>query len=270
MALNDLFSEEMLEVSKLWVTPPGTKVNGQEVPSTRPLLESYGLLREMLPFLEKGHQAVLAPIKRSSSSPPELKQISEKQEKLDGRHDPLVRGLFALLPALADLVREPELKAKLVALQQLIIPEGLLRTNFSYRREAGAAQRLEARLTPTQRQQLEKISFTIEDNTYTLLALTEELIEVGKEIGVLEDAKDRLVKAAAPAPEGLNEREAQNLWIQHTTTLVRLVGALGLPAEITEKLLGPLREAERRAVERKASPQPQPAPPPPAETKPAD
>lgn len=273
MGFSDLTQEEMIELTSRLITSEGTTVNGQLVPTMRRFLESQPLLSAMLPLLEAAHAGVLVSTKRTVVAPPRLKEVRERQTQLDATHDPYVRGMLGVLPGLAELVSDPSLKERLLALVQVIIPEGASRTNLSYRRESGAAKRTEARLTLEDKKLLGNISVQIKGHpTIVLLQIVEELISVGKELGVLEDEKEAILRNLSAAPSGPTERESINLWVNHITTFVRLVEALKFSAEDEEKLLGPLLEAEQRAVARKkAALAPAAAPtPPPAPTTPSD
>ena len=273
MGFSDLTQEEMIELTSRLITSEGTTVNGQLVPTMRRFLESQPLLSAMLPLLEAAHAGVLVSTKRTVVAPPRLKEVRERQTQLDATHDPYVRGMLGVLPGLAELVSDPSLKERLLALVQVIIPEGASRTNLSYRRESGAAKRTEARLTLEDKKLLGNISVQIKGHpTMVLLQIVEELISVGKELGVLEDEKEAILRNLSAAPSGPTERESINLWVNHITTFVRLVEALKFSAEDEEKLLGPLLEAEQRAVARKkAALAPAAAPtPPPAPTTPSD
>ena len=252
MGYSDLSQDEMIEISSRWVTPEGTKVNNQEVPTVRLLIASYPLLREMLPLLEAAHQAVLVSTKKSVVAPPRLKEVRDRQTELDAIHDPSIKGIIGLLPALGELVREPTAKARLLELLQVLIPEGASRSNLSYRRESGAAKRMEARLSAEDKKLLAGVSIQLEGYpTIVLLQVVEELIAVGKELGILEDEKEALLNAPAPNPGGLTERDSINLWINHATIFVRLVGALQLSDEEEKRLVGALVDAEQKAVARK-------------------
>ena len=265
MGYSDIATDEMIELSSRWITAKNVTVNGQLVPTVRDFLESQPLLGAMLPLLEAGHSAVLVSAKRSVVAPPRLQEVRERQTQLDATHDPFVRGLLSLLPGLAELVHDAELKRRLLDVVQVIVPEGSNRTNLSYRRESGAAKRTEARLSAEDKKLLGSITIQVENHpTIVLLEVVEVLISVGKELGILEDEKEAILRNLSATPNGPTERDSINLWVNHTTTFVRLVEALKLSEEDETRLLGPLVEAEQRAMARKrvsvAAPTPAPAP----------
>jgi hypothetical protein len=80
-------------------------------------------------------------------SPERVTVIQAEKRHLDVRHDDVLRGCYLLPEALAFLTKNRALAAKLTNLQKVLLPEGLLATQKSYREEAGQATLLKSRLS---------------------------------------------------------------------------------------------------------------------------
>lgn len=266
MALSDLTTKEMVQISALWVTPPGKDAEGNDILTYRPLIESVPLLAGMLEYLEEAHYGLAAFSETEEpKAPTNLQKVQDEQKFLDKRHDTLIRSLYRLFGLLADLTDDPELREKLLAMRKRLFPEGLSATRRSYTEEAGAVRQLEERLTPEDKAFLASVTIEIQGRLSTnTFVLVEELINKGKRIGDLDVLKEKFAKEGPTQPSSLSEYQLGKLWVTHVTTFIRLVETAKISKEDKEKLLEMLyrleeeatkRAAEKRAAEQKASEQ---------------
>jgi hypothetical protein len=254
MALQDLSPAEMVEISTVWLTKPGTLSSGQAAPTVRDKLEAAPLLVGMLAPLEAIQQSLLGILgKVSPVVLTEIAAIEAEQLSLDGTHDSRNRFLQPFLGLVTELA-SVTLRPSLLELQGRLYPSGLLINRYKYEREAGEARLLEGRLTVGDTKLLDSISITLEGQSYTLLTLLQEMIEKAKRLGELEKIKQNLVEQAGAAPVP-STYELSNLWINRATTLSRLVDTaveLGaISPEVRDEILGPMYRLEQGAHQRR-------------------
>jgi hypothetical protein len=251
MSYIHLSTEEMVEVSRKWVTPKGTILDGQEVPTLRPDLEAIPLALAMIPLLEEAHNGLLSLHKAAPEVPTALPEIKEDAHVTDIRYDDLFRGLYWLLTSLASLIADDETSEDLLLLREYLFPEGLATINLTYRREAGFAAMLEGRLDDGRAKMLDLVKLQFGSFSSDALTLIRELISKGKRLGLLEDAKDKILGEKIVPVTETNRRDQRNLWIKRAKGLeYNLLNFAGISSELEKKLLGPLREAESRALGR--------------------
>jgi hypothetical protein len=258
MSLVNLTSEEMVRVSGLWVTPPGMKLpTGEDIPTVRPVLEGIELLAPMVPVLSEAHDLLKNLAKEEAGLPPPVQEIIKKQRLIDPRFDSLCRLVFKVMDALEEFIEEPAPRERLGALKRKLFPYGLAMINWTYSREAGAAQRLEGRLNNEDRTLLAQIKLSYQAHVPdSFLLLVEELIEKGKQLGVLEDQKSALLKQLAAGTSAPNERDLRNQWVGAVATLRQLVKLAKLSPEVEAQILGGLYDAEKIADARNAPAEP--------------
>lgn len=244
-----LTREEMVEVSRKWVTPPGYDPNGQLMMTDRPLVESIPVAAALLPMLIDAHNALVTYQPEPESVSPEVLSIRKSQTELDLRHDDLIRGLFGSLSSLAILVGPGALREKLIALRDKLFPDGLAGTRASYTQEAGAVQILEGSLTDTDRGMLQGMMLIVPGAfASNLMTFVQELIAKGKELGTLEDRKNKLLEQEAPSRP--TETALMRQWNQVVTLFENNLKLAKLSPEVMTTLLGPLHIAFTKALER--------------------
>jgi hypothetical protein len=253
MALNQLTAEEMVRVSAWWVTAADSKLpTGEEIPTVRPILEMLPLVSPMVPLLSDAHINLQNISKQEESLPPEVQELNKKIKLIDPRHDDLCRFVFHYIDIVAAFISDPKEKASLLSLQQKVFPYGLAVINWTPTREAGAAQRLEGRLTDEDKSLLQSLTTSYKALLpKDCLEATNELIEKGKLLGVLEDQKRMLLQNQAPETE--SERQRKNRWMTLVTALRQMLKLSGISEELEAKILSPLNDAERAAEARGAA-----------------
>ncbi len=242
MALKRLSSEEMLQISGTLVDPKSR--------AHKAILATPDLAPSM-PRLTAAH-SVLAQLSQPASADPRLAVIMVEEAALDPRHDDIIRGAHGLLTGAAFLRGEDG--AELLALRDILFPDGLSSTQKSYRAQAGQAAQLAARLTAALRAQLASIVVGPKGDKQTLEHFIDELITIGAQLGVLEDDKGRLQSAAiTPAPgAGAALLAARNQWVRVANALVANGEVAALDEETDTLIFGPLRAAEKAADRRAA------------------
>jgi hypothetical protein len=262
-----LSREEMIEVSRKWITPTGVDDIGKPIATDRPLIESISVAAALLPVLIEAHQDLLAPIEPNTLST-EVIAIRKRQAELDLRHDDLIRGLHGTLGALAILVGPGPLRNKFFQLQEKMFPDGLMATRASYTQEAGAVRILENKLSPAEQSFLSGLMLIIPSGAAQgLLIYVQELISKGKELGVLEDQKNKLLESQAlqylPTETALARQWNQVVILFESNLRIAKVNA-----EDRETLLGPLHLAlsraqarQREQEEKKSTPESDPSKP---------
>lgn len=235
MALKRLATGEMVSLSG-----PLT----QDKHPDRLLLAAIPATAALLPTLDTAHRTLLVAQPRAAM-PERAAAIVVEQRTLDMRHDTVIRGVFMFLQALAFLAASAEESKQLLDLQQVLLPEGLLATQKSYREEAGQAALLESRLTPAHVALLKKLKTP----NGTLWASIQEWIQLGAALGKLEDERGGGgVDVASPtAAEGLT---ARNRWIRTVNAIISVLALVEADEPGVTAILNRIAEAERRADRR--------------------
>jgi hypothetical protein len=241
MALKRLTAQEMVQLSKPWITPgdPG-----------RIAIEKIPLLSALLPRIEAAHTAIFSV--QVQTEDPKAKVLSEQEAELDAEHDVLVRGVYGALTTLAELSAQRD---ELLRLRDLILPEGLEHARKTYRGEAGHAALVSARLDDATRARLKSI--VLHDKT--LLELVDAWLADAQKLGELEEERARLAAPAASSAAQINA--ARIGWVRVTNALIANAELSDVDADVERTLFSALRAAERTADGRKRS-RPEPPPPP--------
>ncbi|MEO7330992.1 MAG: hypothetical protein ABI193_20625, partial [Minicystis sp.] len=239
MAFKRLSSEEMIQISSEWIDP---KSEGHKA------IAACKETAPLLPRMSAVH-TTLAAAAQPGAEEPRLKEISGEQVKIDLRHDDIIRGSHLLLTGIAYLLGQEGGGAAMLALRDMLIPDGLESTQKSYRAEAGQASQLSSRLTPETATTLDTILVGPKQGKVSLRAFIKEWIEAGGSLGVLEDEKARLL-AAPPEMTGAELLRARNQWVRVANALVANAELGELDAATEALVFGPLRAAERAADKR--------------------
>lgn len=196
---------------------------------------------------------VLAKLAQPVEEDPRLAEIIVEEGILDPRHDDIIRGGYGLLTGAALLLGEAG--AELLALRDILFPDGLSSTQKSYRAESGQAAQLATRLTPALRALLASIVVGPKSEKKTLEQFVDELIALGAKLGVLEDEKGRLQPAPGQQATsgGAALLAARNQWVRVLNALVANGEVAALDAETDKLIFGPLRAAEKAADRRDAT-----------------
>jgi hypothetical protein len=234
MALKRLATGEMVSLSG-----PLT----QEDHPDRLLLAGIPATAALLPTLDSAHRQLLI-AQPKAAMPERVAAIILEERTLDIRHDTVIRGVLMFLQALAYLTTNPEEAKQLIELQQVLLPEGLLATQKTYREEAGQAALLESRLTPAHIALLKKIKTP----NGTLWSSIQEWIQLGAALGKLEDERGGGVDAVSPtAADGL---AARNRWIRTVNAIISVLALVEADEPGVTAILSRIAEAERRAERR--------------------
>jgi hypothetical protein len=200
MALKRLTAQEMVQLSKPWITAndPG-----------RAAIEKVPLLSALLPRIEEAHNALFTV--QVETEDPKAKALSEQEAGLDAEHDALVRGIYGALTMLSEFSAQKE---DLLRLRDLMLPEGLEHARKTYRGEAGHAAMLTARLDEATRAKIKSI--VLHDKT--LADLVDAWLSAANQLGTLEEERARL---GAPAATTVAEMNSTRMaWVRVTNALL--------------------------------------------------
>jgi len=235
MALKHLRTEEMLQVSGTWLNPQSP---------ARAAILSIPDLAAKLPRAEEAHSNLAAAAQPAKN--PRLDEITTETGKLDLRHDSIIRGVYHHLTATAELLGDA-VAVDLIDLRDTLIPDGLPSMQKTYRAEAGQAQQLEDRLSPSLKSRTDSILIGQGPAQKPLTKYLVEWIEIGKKLGALEDERARLLAEQADASSGTILVKARNRWIRVVNAMLADGDLADLPAQTDALVFGPLRDAEKTA-----------------------
>lgn len=244
MALKHLQTEEMLQITATWIDP--------QSPAHTAIL-AVPELAAKLPHAEGAHHALAAAAQPAKN--PRIAEIIAQESSIDLRHDAILRGVFGFLTSLAEIVGGED-GAKYIELRDILIPDGLTSTQRTYRAEAGQAKQLEDRLSPALKARTDIIVVGPKPKTKTLTSYLNEWITLGKQLGELEDEKGKLLAQEAEASTGAAIITARNRWIRVVNSILADAELVELAAEPQATILGPLRDAEKKAEARARSGKP--------------
>jgi hypothetical protein len=260
MALKRLRTSEMVALTATWVDPAHPD---------RQAMARVAALAALLPEVDGAHQG----LHRTHAIGPSAvrrKQIQAEQKVLDLEHDNVLRGISSHLWSAIYFTRDPEARNELERLLALLLPDGLLSVNKSYREQAGQAELAASRLTEADRALLQ--SLLLHDGR-TLLDAVNQWLSLSAQLGALDRERVGIPPDDGPTPA--DAMAARNRWIR-TVQAVQLIARLVAeqdPAirEILDRMEEAGRTADRRSAGRTsedALPGPGDAPPGPGDARP--
>lgn len=233
-SLKEISAARMLSISEAWLDPARDRAKFQELVSGKALLD----------LIQSAHDGILATHRRDDPVSREVAAISEKQSRLDKRHDRKIRAIFYLLNGLAEASDDPNEAAAFLAARDELLPKGLSATKESYLDEAGNVELASKRVSASTQGLLKKITL----RRSTLWALVEEWFAAGRELGVLEHQKDRLeAKPGGTAGEALR---ARNTWIRIVRHIESTLELEGASDDLASAILHQVRVAEQESERR--------------------
>jgi len=193
--------------------------------------------------------------------------LSAKLTAADVHHDRKVRGIHGLLTALAELCDEESDRVALLALRDVLFPQGVVITRRTYAEQTGAAEQAALALTEAQRSALAAIA--AQPAAPTLAAAFDAYVSAARSLRSIENDRSEAQKAATPptlsASIRLNDRNAAVRLLNALIDYVTLDGEAH--PEVARVFLDPLRALEatadaRTAPQAAAAELPKPAPVP--------
>jgi hypothetical protein len=237
MALKRLRTEEMVVITSTWVDPAH---------ADHQALAAVTALAALLPAMDSAWQGLHATY-RAGAGTERRKRIQDRQRALDLEHDDVVRGIWFYLHSQVFVTREPVERQELARLRDLLLPEGLVAVNKSYREEAGQADLAASRLTAPDRELLE--SMVMRDGR-TLLALVKRWRELAVQIGALDRERAGDVRDDVPTPA--EARDARHRWIRTVTAMRDVAALVAADDHAIQQILRRVESAERVADRRAA------------------
>lgn len=236
-SLKEISAARMLSMSEAWL----------DSARDRPKLQALSSGKGLLDLIQSAHDGLIATHKKDDPVSREVSSISEKQSRLDKRHDRKIRAVYYLLNGLAEASDDPNEVMDLIAARDELLPDGLSATKESYLEEAGYVEIAAKRVSASSKALLKKITLT---RGVTLWTLVEQWFAAARELGTLEHQKDKL--EANPGGSAAEALRARNTWIRvvrHVESTLELEGA---PANIANAILQQVRLAEQDANKRPA------------------
>lgn len=245
MALKRLRTEEMVAITTTWVDPAH---------ADRQAMTRVPALAALLPAVEGAHRGLYA-THHIGPSAARIKQIQAEQKVVDTLHDDVLRGIDAYLRAAIYFSGDPEERRQLEQLLALLMPEGLLSVNKSYREEAGQATLAESRLSESDHALLQRL--VLHDGR-TLRDAVNQWLSLAAQLGTLD--RERAGEPTDGGPTLADALTARNRWIR-TVQAVQCIAALVAeqdPAirEMLDRVEAAGRMADRRAGGRPADNEP--------------
>jgi hypothetical protein len=211
----------------------------------RQLLVSIPVIAALVPKLDDAHKSLLS-TQPATTAPERVTVIQEEQKQIDTRHDDVIRGCYLLPQALAYLTGDEALAERLLSLQEVLLPEGLIATQKSYREEAGQAALLHSRLLPEHVALLKKIK-TTEGSLWDSVKEWEHLAE---KLGALEDERAGLAEDTSLVPA--DAVSARNKWIRTVNAMRTVLDLVGADRPGIVAILKRIADVERKADRRVA------------------
>jgi len=235
-SLKEISAARMLSISEAWLDPA----------RDRPKFEGLSSGKGLLDLIKSAHDGILATHKGDDPASREVSAISDKQSRLDKRHDRKIRAVYYILNGLAEASDDPNEVMDLIAARDELLPKGLSATKDSYLDEAGYVEIAAKRVSASSKALLKKIPLT---RGVTLWTLVEQWFAAARELGTLEHQKDRL-QANQPGGSAAAALQARNTWIRVVRHLESTLELEGASASITSAILQQVRIAEQETEKR--------------------
>jgi hypothetical protein len=198
----------------------------------------------VLPALQSAHTGLLQLEHPTESAI--ARRISEDEVNVDASHDALARGFDSGMTAAMSLTKDPDLRAQIARVHDLLLPDGVAMVNNTYLDESGAAQARKAKMTADVKALLKKVP-TPESN---MLKVVEEWNDAGEALGELEARKQQELDRLTTGPSRTDNVLARNKWIRATNALASMIELAEAPEDVAQKILGQLRAVELKAARR--------------------
>lgn len=236
MALRRLTTDEMVSSTTTWVTPGHPdRLALESAPATAALVPE---MIESLDALGRTHF--------NNSVSLQLGKLSRTQKKIDINHDDVLRGIWHYLSAAAYLASNESQRENLLRIRNLLLPEGLVATQKSYRQEAGQASLAAARLTAQDKRLLARIPTM----SGTLLDAVNRWFELAASLGQLDRERTTLSESQTPAAG--DALAARNRWIRVVQAIRAVLALSGDSSPEIALILARLAAVELHADRRSA------------------
>jgi hypothetical protein len=230
MALNCLSTRVMIQVSQHWTQPDG---------AARRLLHTEPRFFVLLDDIDAtvGSLIELVP----SAEPEQRSLLTARAKALDREYRHQAHVLYGML----DLSARGSGNLEYARVRDLFFPRGLGHLNRSYRDKSGHALVVAEKVTSADYEVLKTIHF----GGHTLDSVARRYLEVGIELGQVENQRAALASAARPTAGDVCA--ARNRWIRMVRALQAMARLIGLSQETDRLLFGPLRDAEADAARKR-------------------
>ncbi len=235
-SLKEISAARMVSITEAWLDPARDRSKFNALPCGQQLLD----------IIQTAHNGIVATQKKDDPGSREVGTISDKQSRLDKRHDRKIRAVYYILTGLAEASDDPNEVAALMAARDELLPNGISVTKDSYLDEAGNVEIVAKRVSPTTKGLLKKIGIT---RGSTVWGVVEEWFAAGRELGTLEHQKDRL--ESAPGSLAGGALRARNEWLRAVWQVESTLEMEGASETIISAILQQVRLAEHE-MERSA------------------
>jgi hypothetical protein len=180
-----------------------------------------------------------------------LRSLMDRATALDGTHDRKARALHLHLQGLSEGTDDPERARAYREIETLLFPRGLRVIQLPYIEEGGAAVALDRAVEAEARARLAAI--TVGDQT--LLTLFEAWMKAGHQLGEIVSARAQMqieVIRERGSAGALDIKACRARWMRAVRGLVWAIEADEEIAVLADRVLAPLEQAARSAVERRS------------------
>jgi hypothetical protein len=241
ISVRDLEMGEMISLTGRWVEEHKAK------------FLSIPEVKELFPHVEAHHKALVA-ARDTAAVEAILQSLSDLADRLDNRHDHLIRALYFLLRAYAHFMRaaDPAKDAEADETDRaegVLLPGGLGIVIKSYQTEAGNA----AQLANTAREQFKTLLETIHlTSDISALDIAGMIGDVGQKLGGTEQAKaDAKVDPANVIITAAEARRRMRQWADTVETVLSNLALSKAPQADIDLLRQAVLDAVDKAVARR-------------------
>ena len=176
MALKDLSTQVMLDVTRAWL----------QEPTWRALLERDDALVGIVTRLEYIEDTLQNTQSEHLEAAEQLREQTLRMGRLDQLHDRKARGLYHTLTGLAELTDDLAEAHRLLDLRNVLFPLGMSVTMLGYQAQAEEAERARARLSERGRADLGAIFI----GDASLEAAVDAWLDAGQALGRLHASRE--------------------------------------------------------------------------------
>ncbi len=230
--LKEISAARMVSITEAWLDPARDRSKFSVIASGKGLLD----------IIQTAHDGILATHKQDDPASRAVSSISDKQARLDKRHDRKIRAVYYILTGLAEASDDPNEVAALMTARDELLPKGISVTKDSYQDEAGNVELAANRISAASKGLLKKIAVT---RGGTVWSVVEEWFAAGRELGTLEHHKDRL--ESTPGGSAGAALQARNAWIRVVRHVESTLELEGVSHEISAAIMQQVRFAEQDA-----------------------
>lgn len=233
----------MSEITYLHVLTASTMLSNSDVwlhnPGIVQMIENHPLGPGALGEVRGAHDQLATAVNRKRRLGQQVLDMTRRITAQDRDHDRFLRVLYHVLTSLAEATDNPAEAERYLTARDMLMPDGLAQTRFTYADEHGAVLEVLQRITPD----IEALLLQTAIAGRPLMAIYQRWVGAGQQLGQLVKERTRIQSSMMQGNEGapLHVRMARKEWLRVVRMFIAVVDIMNLPAHGWQTIFAPLQ-----------------------------